>query len=180
MEEVLMKEKRQSKTQPRETVGQTVYDNLHKQPEVTNIKEEIAPGMLEHYWNDLVTHIDKVSKQFTDIFYIEVIFLRPKPFKGMIIKPNFFGRPHCPSPTWGQHVYRCTSLIQQIEFLWAIPFKDKAEELKMNALNLTPGEKTMLEQVFAFDHGVYELLARKLNNEPKEGSNLVIINQGEA
>lgn len=175
-----MKKKRLSKTHTRETIGQTVYDNLHKQPDVTNVKEEIAPSMLEQYWNDLVTHIDKVSKEFSNVFFMEVVFIRPKPFNGMVVQPHFVGRPHCPSPTWGQHVYRCNSSTQEVDFLWAIPFKDKAEELKFNALTLNQMEKTMLDQVLTYEHGVYELLARKLNNEPKNGSNLVIVSQGEA
>lgn len=168
--------KKLSKTHKRETVGQTVYDNLHKQPDVTDLKE-IKPDLQQEYYDQMINTIKNAHEKITGrIFYLEIIFLREKPLLQQVIHPRYIARSSCPSPTWGQHAWEYDTLTQKLDLLWAIPFKDKADELKRNIAKLTDGEKISLREVLNFDNGTYEMLARKLNNEPEDGDNRILIN----
>jgi len=176
-----MKKKRISKTQNRETIGQTVYDNLHKQPDVISTIE-IKSSLEKKYYDDLIlvaqNSIDKIYKK---VFYIEVIFMRDKPYMNMVLHPRFIARSTCPTPTWGQHVWEYDTFLQKLDLLWSIPFKEVADDLKRDAHILTEQQKILLQEVRQYEDGLYERVARKLNDEPKEGSNLILINnEGQA
>ena len=175
-----MTKKKQSKTQPRETVGQTVYDNLLKQPDMQDIRDLRKP-LLNEYQKDLIQSVqNSLSHIFERTFYVEVVFIREKPLQGMVLHPRFFTRSTCPTPTWGQHVWEYDSFSQKLDLFWAIPFKEECERLKREKDHLTDGEKVMLNEVLQFEGGLYEKVARKLNNEPKEGCNIVLTNEGVA
>lgn len=171
--------KRQSKTHKRETVGQTVYDNLHKQPDVTDMFE-ITPDLQERYWQDLANIIIAAKEQLRESFYIEMIFIREKALAGHVLHPRLFARTSCPTPTYGQHVWHYNYSQDQLAFIWMLPFKDRADYLRDNMLNLTDGEKSMYHYVLDFDDGTLENKARKLNNEDEITANLVLINNEKA
>lgn len=171
-----MKKKRLSKTQKRETIGQTVYDNLHKQPDVTDPRD-IVKQKKEDYYNDLVSVVTNGIKEIVGrVFFIEVVWIREKALQNYVEHPRYIARSSCPTPTWGQHAWQYDTLTQKLDLLWAIPFKDKAEWLKENQKTLTPGEKIQLDEVMRLDNGFYEQLARRMNNEPEEGDNRILIN----
>ena len=171
--------KRQSKTHKRETVGQTVYDNLHKQPDVTDMGE-ITPDMQARYWNDLASIIVNAKDQLRESFYIEIIFIREKVLQGYVIHPRLFARTSCPTPTYGQHVWFYNYSQDSLAFIWMLPFKDRCDNLRINMLNLTDGEKSMYQYVLDFDDGTLERVARELNNEDDITANLVLINNEKA
>jgi len=174
-----MKKKRLSKTHKRETVGQTVYDNLHKQPDVTSLLE-IAPDLKGKYWEDLKSIIVDAAKNFRSSFYVEIIFLREKLLQQMVLRSRFFARSSCPTPTYGQHVWRYDFANDELSFLWSLPFKDRAESLKRNPLLLSEDERSMLKLILDFEDGTLESIVRKLNNEDDITANLVLINNEKA
>jgi hypothetical protein len=171
--------KRQSKTHLRETIGQTVYDNLHKQPDVTDMFE-ITPDMQERYWKDLTSIVVSAKDELKESFYIEMIFIREKALQGYVLHPRLFARTSCPTATYGQHVWHYNYSLDQLAFIWMLPFKDRADHLRENMLNLSDGEKSMYKYVLDFDDGTLERVARDLNKEDDTTANLILINNEKA
>jgi hypothetical protein len=155
----------------RETVGKISSDLLNKTP-ITNDPIEIERAMHGDYLKNMLSCIDDASDEFGNAYFIVVLTKRER-LMSNVLRNYFFARSTCPTPDYDQTVYLYKKDADCLDFIWVIPSKDTCIYLKNNALSVVEEEKQLLRFVLDFADGTLYKLAKKLNNEVDDSSELV-------
>ena len=122
--------------------------------------------MHKDYEKNIFECVTTHKKVFFTDFYIVVLTKKERLMKN-VIRNYFLARHSCPTPDYGQTVYRYNRKKDIINFMWVIPSKDSCYLLKDNALEVVPEERELLKYVLDFADGTLMKWAKKLNNEIK-------------
>lgn len=155
----------------RETVGKISSDLLKKIP-VTNDPIEIERAMHSEYVKNIIDCINDAPASFGNDLFI-VVITKKEPLMPNVLRNYFLARTTCPTPDYDQTVYTYQKDADDLRFLWVIPSKDACLYLKDNALSVSAEEKQLLRFVLDFADGTLYKLAKKLNGETKDSSELV-------
>jgi hypothetical protein len=71
----------------------------------------------------------------------------------------------CPTPHYGQTVWKYTSATQDREFLWVIPIRDECERLLEDAVFLSDGDRGLLKYVYEYNDGTLDKICKEQNGE---------------
>ena len=99
-----------------------------------------------------------------DVFYIEV-WMTILGFLPNVLRNRFYALHSCPTPRYGQIVYRYTRKDDHLQFVWSVPDYASCVRLKMNALSLMGKERKLLTHVLNFYDGTLLRIAQQYNGE---------------
>lgn len=148
----------------RDTVGKLSAELLQKDdnPDVT--AGERMQEQLGEYEQLLLEAASRGKIEYADDFFI-VATTRLYKYMPNALHMQFWPRVSCPTPHLDQIVYKYHRKDERIEFLWTIPDKDACKDLKLNAMNLDPSFKELLQFVLDFEDGTLDKKAMDLNGE---------------
>ena len=155
----------------RETVGKISLDLLNKTP-ITQDPIEIERAMHGEYLKNILNCISDASNAFSNDTFI-VVITKKEPLMPNVLRNYFLSRSSCPTPDYDQTVYHYKKDSDNIALLWVIPSKDTCLTLKENASSVAIEEWELLSNVLKFADGTLYKLAKKLNNEMEDSSELV-------
>ena len=90
-----------------------------------------------------------------------------------VLRHYYFSRHSCPTPDYDQTVYQYHREKEDIEFLWVIPSKEACLTFMEQASSIAPEEWGLLHYVLKFADGTLFKLAKQLNNEKLETSEII-------
>lgn len=153
------------------TVGKIATDLAAKTPE-TRSPIELEQELHKEYEKNVLECVQKGVKETDGDFFV-VVITKKEPLFPNVLRHYYFWRISCPTPDYDQTVYKYTRDAQKIDFIWTIPSRDTSFLLRENKLIVDPTEYGLLEFVLKFDDGTLRKLAKKLNGEKEESSELV-------
>lgn len=146
--------------------------SLEMQREYTNYLIDCAKhanGQIKCVDFDACKH--KKCDPITVDFFIEVLTMKEKSLQN-VIRTRFVPRRSCPTPNYGQTVYRYNSILERLEEIWAIPDKDHCLYFIENTKEIKPDFYKLVDYVFRFANGELFELCKKYNNEKDESPEL--------
>lgn len=155
-------------TNEKKTAGKIVYDILTSEPEL--IKDPIAETrdirheMEKDYLTKLEGTIQEGTKKYDGDFFVIVEAKREKLMPN-VIRNFIFHRHSCPTPHYGQTVYKYHRQHDEVEFLWIVPDKPICEWMKLYPFEVPEDEHDLLKMVYDFYDDTLLNKARLLNNE---------------
>lgn len=155
----------------RKTVGKHSVDLLSKKPE-TRDPIALQREMQREFEQNLTSCMERGKRTFVGKDFFVVVETKREPLMENVIRNYFFFRQSCPTPTYDNTVYHYHSNGDWMEFLWVVPSKDTCELFKRNALNIHPEERDLLDNVLLFFDGSLLELAKRLNGEVLEKTQL--------
>ena len=155
----------------RETVGKVATDLLKKKHDPVSVIEQSAA---QH--KDYVTTIKECiqnGKQATVGDFFVVVDTKKEPILENVIKNTIFWRHSCPTPNYDQTVYMYIRKDDDLKFLWTVPCRDACFLLRENRTRVVKEEYGLLDFVLKFDNGTLYALAKKLNNEKDDSTEVL-------
>lgn len=157
----------------RKTAGQISQELLNQSPVDINAQDQAEQSNKSYLYELYGTLLSfKESNPNTD-FFIEVQTISSRVLHNMI-KKMFFGRLSCPTPNYDQTVWHYKHKDEELFLVWTIPDRKHCFELLENANIIDPELRELTENVKAFALGELYMLAKKLNNEDKLESLVVL------
>lgn len=163
----------ENKKEKRDTVGKISQELKKKAPETTNVNEQ-GEWMTKDYLANLYECLLKYSQNnpLTD-FFIEVQTVKTRLLDN-VIRNYFIARLSCPTPNYDQTVWQYKYKDEELFLTWTIPNREHCFKLLKNAAIIDPSIRELTNQVIAFDDGTLYKLSKKLNNEDKLESLVVL------
>ena len=155
----------------KETVGKISSDLLAKDPE-TRDPIEIERELHKDYEKNVFEAVERGKKDFPDDFFV-VVITKKEPLMQNVLRHYYFCRLSCPTPDYDQTVYKFKRLTDIVFFVWTIPSRDTCHMLKENKHLVHPSEYGLLDFVLKFDDGTLRRLAKELNGEKEDSSELI-------
>ena len=158
------REMEEIKTTQAPTFGEQYLEGIQKDSGMAPVSD-IRDGMLSEWDKNVLEVVQKTrALEPTRHFYVCVTTKREFLVKNTI--RNYFESKYaCPTPSFEQVVYKIHQGGTNISIMWVIPNKDACIYLTMNALNVAPEERQLLEYVLRFNKGELDQLAQKENGE---------------
>jgi len=148
----------------RANLGEIATDLSQKAPETLSPIEQMWVN-LKKYEENVLLALQRGKKDFPyQDFYVHVE-VKKEPLLKNVIRHYFFSRLTCPTPFFDQIVYKYMVKDDRLEFLWVMPAKDIAENLRDNALLVPKEEKELLDFVLDYYDGTLLMVCKKLNGE---------------
>lgn len=151
----------------KKTAGQISMDLLQADPKMYDLYE-IEEAALHDYAKKVENCINEGVQKYHNNdkgnFYVVVEAKRERLMPN-VIRNFIFHRFSCPTPHYGQTVYRFNGETSEIEFLWVIPDKEHCKYMYDNALTTSESERGLLKFVLDFYDNTLLKIAKKLNNE---------------
>jgi hypothetical protein len=155
----------------RDTVGKIAADLALRTPYSTD-PIEIERELHKDYVKNIFECVQSSKKQFNGDFFV-VVLTKKEPLMQNVLRHYYFSRHSCPTPDYDQTVYHYHLKEDDIEFLWVIPSKEACLTFLEQASSIAPEEWGLLHFVLKFaDHTLFKL-AKKLNNEKLDTSELI-------
>lgn len=155
----------------KETVGKKALELAQKAPE-TRSPIELEREMHKDYEKNILECIDRGKKELDSDFFV-IVITKKEPLLQNVLRHFYFFRISCPTPDYDQTVYKYTKSTDIVEFIWTIPSRDTCFMLKDNKTIVSPLEYGLLDFVLKFDDGTLRKLAKTLNGEKEDSSELV-------
>lgn len=164
-----MEEKKKVK---RKSAGQISQELLNTPVDINGVDQ--AAESNKKYLSDLYgTMLSFKEKNANLDFFIEVQTIRSRLLHNMI-KKMFIGRISCPTPNYDQVVWQYKHKDEELFLIWTIPDRYHCFKLLENANIIDPVLKELTDNVVAFAQGDLYRLSKKLNNEDKLESLVVL------
>lgn len=164
-----MEEKKEKK---RKTAGQ-ISQELLNTPVDINASDQAEKSNKKYLYDLYGTMLTCKENNPNRDFFIEVQTIRSRVLHNMI-KKMFIGRISCPTPNYDQVVWQYKHKHEELFLVWTIPDRYHCFELIKNANIIDPELRELTENVIAFAKGDLYLLSKKLNNEDKLESLVVL------
>ncbi len=156
----------------RKSVGQISQELLNAPVDINaqDQAKESNKSYLSELYGTLLSFKEKNPN--TD-FFIEVQSIRSRLLHNFI-KKMFFGRMSCPTPNYDQCVWHYKHKDEELFLVWIIPDRQHCFKLLENANIIDTELRELTDNVVAFAKGDLYMLAKKLNNEDKLESLVVL------
>jgi hypothetical protein len=154
----------------RKTIGTLSQELAQKAPESRD-PIELQREMQKDYLDHLLKCTEEHRKIFPGTFYI-LVLTKNERLMPNVFRNYFYARQSCPTPDYDQSVFVYNDEQEQIEYLWTIPSKDTCIHFKNNILQIAESERTLLKFILDFADGSLYKLAKKLNGEQEDSSEL--------
>jgi hypothetical protein len=148
----------------RDTVGKLSSELLQQDISSDHSVGEQMREQLSEFESNFFDCVTRGKNSFTDDFYVVVITKRERLMPN-VIRNYFFPRLSCPTPDYDQAVYLYNRKDDNVEFLWVIPSKQAAIEIKQDMLILDSSHHELLRFVLDFFDGTLDARARAYNDE---------------
>jgi hypothetical protein len=158
-------------TRSRETVGKISTELLSKAPNSTD-PIEIERELHKDYVKNILECVESNKNQFDGDFFV-IVLTKKEPLMQNVLRHYYFSRHSCPTPDYDQTVYQYHREKEDIEFLWVIPSKEACLTFMEQASSIAPEEWGLLHYVLKFADGTLFKLAKQLNNEKLETSEII-------
>jgi len=157
--------------EPVDLVGSMV-DVYKKAPENDATIVDINQSANDKIWRDICDFIEDERARYEDVFFVsildvlDIVFEKSHDFK-------MFSQNSCPYPLYRQSVYRCWAKSGDKEFLWVVPQRKKARNMRKHWKEVPPRDSELLEFVMKFYDGTLKKLSDQINKElgASNGSN---------
>jgi hypothetical protein len=162
----------------KETLGQHSLKNWFKKSESRD-PIEIERELHKDYVKNVLEAAEEGKRYFNEInserteFFIEVHTKKEIIFGQRTLGHKYQPKVSCPTPFYDSTVYRYERHNDIIHLLWTIPDKETCLILKQNKLIVHPSEYGLLDFVLKFDDGTLLKLAKELNGEKEDSSELI-------
>jgi hypothetical protein len=157
----------------RDTVGKIATDIIQNDPATTDVNEQ-GEHMTRNYLAELYKSIlDYKVKNINIDFFVEVQTVKPRILSN-IIRNYFIPRLSCPTPNYDQTVWQYKYKDDGLFLVWTIPNREHCFKLLENAAIIDPSIRELTDNVIAFAQGDLYRLCKKLNNEEKLESLVVL------
>lgn len=153
-----------------ETVGKIASQLMQKEPESRD-PIELQREMTSEYIANLIECVNRYKKTFVHDFYVVVITKNEKLLPN-VFRNQFFARLTCPTPDYDQSVYKYYCNKEQLQYVWTIPSQDACIHLLKNELLVDKSESELLNFVKQFSEGKLFKMAKKLNGEKLDSSEI--------
>jgi hypothetical protein len=160
-----------NETRSRDTVGKISSDLLNKTP-YSNDPIEIERAMHEDYVKNVTACVETAKKNFFGVFFV-IVLTKKERLMTNVLRHYFFARRSCPTPDYDQAVYHYKSELDDIEFLWVIPSKEACLTFIEQSSSIAPTEWGLLKYVLEFADGTLFKIAKRLNNEKDDSSEII-------
>lgn len=147
----------------RKTVGAISQELLHKEKDPISAID-VQQEAQKEYMDTLIGTILADRDRYPGDFYVVVETKREKLMPN-VLRNYFFSRHTCPTPTYDQSVFRYNKASESIEYVWTVPDKLVVEYIEKHAHEMPASERPLIEYVFSFLDGSFDILCKKLNNE---------------
>lgn len=158
----------------RDKVGKLSTDLILKDPETNCPVEQSRENLTDYednFWKCVDAH-KRLPQYHNKDFYIVVLSVIHKNMPN-VPRSRFFGRLSCPTPDYGQAVYKYHSISDDAEFLWIVPDRSTCESFMFNQAYVPKSHLKLLEYVILFKNGSLLQWAKELNGE-KDDRNIII------
>lgn len=146
------------------TFGQLYIEEQKKDSGYASVKE-IREGLSKDWDINMFQLIEKTRSILkTEKFYVCVTQKR-EAIASKTIRNYFESKYACPTPNFGQVVYRIPEHTHDWRLLWVLPDKESCDYLKKNASLLPSQERELLHYVIDFSEGKLDKLALIENGE---------------
>lgn len=150
----------------RDTVGKISVELLQKDPETVDPIEQMRV-QLSDYEKNLIASVEDGLKKYIGNFYVVVITKRERLMPN-VFRHYFAHRLSCPTPDYDQTVYRYHKEDEHLEYMWTLPDRETCILFKINALQVPPEERELLDYILSFYDGSLLKLAKQLNGERED------------
>lgn len=155
----------------KETVGKQVYDILTKEPELIKDPIDDAYAIRTEMEKDYVSKVENVIQEGTKLYdtdFFVVVEAKRERTMPNVLRNFIFYRRSCPTPHYGQTVYKYHRKNDEVEFIWIIPDKPICEWMKRYPFDVPESESGLLKFVYDFYDDSLLRYAQKLNGETTE------------
>jgi len=157
----------------RDTVGRLArmaFEKYAGEYDIEDIREEAQ----KDYLNKLVDTAYQGTKSYNDDFFV-VVESKIEPLMKNVIRNYIFHRSTCPTPHYGQTVYRYRYTTDELEYLWCVPDKNQAEHIREHVFEYPESYRGLVEHVIDFYDGTLARKALELNKEDMRIAEHVVI-----
>jgi hypothetical protein len=146
------------------TVGQQIFDIIHKEQLDEATPNELGKEMLGSFEQAMLSWIEQGKKAYPGDFYV-VVNLKLE--QSLNYTPHMIPelRQSCPTPFYDQSVWKYHRKDDRLEFIWTIPDLQACLNLKLNAHKLPDDQKELLGYVLDYSDGTLLTKAKTLNGE---------------
>jgi len=145
------------------TAGQISTELLQAEPSTYDYRE-IREAALHDYAKKVENCVNENVSKYAHDFYVVVEAKRERLMPN-VLRNFIFSRASCPTPHYGQTVYRYDKQTSSIEFLWVIPDKEHCKYLYEHAVETPECERGLLKFVLDFYDDTLLKQAQDLNKE---------------
>ncbi len=152
--------------QDRETFGK-IYLDWRKSIDGNEIAaEDIGKAGTKSTMDEVWTCVERGKSEgnLKKPFYV-VIIMRSERLMPGFGRQQFAYRESCPTPTYLQTVFRYTPADNKLEYLWALPTKNRCMQMYTNKALVPLSEYELLTHVIDFFEGKLDRMAQGLNGE---------------
>jgi len=152
----------------KETVGKQVYDILSKEPVIIQDPIDEARSVRLEMEKDYIRKVENTIAEGLKIYdtdFFVVVEAKRERTMPNVIRNFILHRRSCPTPHYGQTVYKYHRQQDKVEFIWIVPDKNVCEWMKKYPLDVPESERDLLMMVHDFYDDTLLHKAELLNNE---------------
>jgi len=148
----------------KKTVGQLSQELLYKEESPDYTVVDIRREVEKDYVSKVDSTIEEGIRKYPRDFYVVVEAKRERLMKN-VLRNLIFHAPVCPTPHYGQTVYKYIYKDSKIEFLWCIPDKSECLDMLHSPQEYIESDRESLQSVLDFYDGVFARRCLELNGE---------------
>lgn len=159
----------------RKTVGALAVDllSIHETRQINVNDLSIELNHHQKYLEELHLCANRHKDIFEGDFYVSVLTTIDKNIQNAI-RSRFMATRSCPTPMYGQDVYRYEKFRNDFVFIWTIPDKNTCLYLLEHYKDVSQEEQWLLALVVKFASGELMEQCKILNNETADMNNGIV------
>lgn len=157
-----------NESSPSLTAGQASIEaaKTGDNPDAVELTRDIDSGKATgKSWEEELETCVKRGKSRMDGDFFVVILTKKERLLQNVVRRYFIDRKSCPHPEYDQTVFRYVRNGDVLEYMWTIPDWQACEDLKANALVLSPELRDLHRMVMQFEDGSLKNEADRLNED---------------